>query len=476
MNKQSVSNSASVINTSVFRLAWPIFVQALLSMLLGYADTLMLSGYDQTAVGAIGNANQILGFLTLAFTVISSASGVVVAQYLGAGKKEMISQIYTVCIAFNLVLSLFVSLVVYIGSDALMRLLHTPPAMMDNARSYMRIVGGFIFTHAVLDTLSRIFQSNGKTIFGMIISLGMNVINVCGNYLFLYGPLKSLGLGASGVAVSTTVSRILGLMAAFVFFRIFIDGRITVKALRPFPKDILKTLLRLGIPTAGENISYNISQLFVTGFVNTLGIVAINTKIYANILSNFAYLYSLSVAMATTIIVGHAVGAGHYDFAYKRVRKTMRSALIVSACIACLNFIISPVTFGVFTSGSDAVSVGADIISMGRRIMFIGIFLEFGRTSNLVIINSLKASGDVKFPTYLGIVCMWSCSVAGGYLLGIVCGWGLPGIWIALAADEIIRGIVVAIRWKRGTWRGKSVVRDNAGGNALPESPALSEE
>ena len=153
MNKQSVSNSASVINTSVFRLAWPIFVQALLSMLLGYADTLMLSGYDQTAVGAIGNANQILGFLTLAFTVISSASGVVVAQYLGAGKKEMISQIYTVCIAFNLVLSLFVSLVVYIGSDALMRLLHTPPAMMDNARSYMRIVGGFIFTHAVLDTL-----------------------------------------------------------------------------------------------------------------------------------------------------------------------------------------------------------------------------------------------------------------------------------------------------------------------------------
>ena len=101
----------------------------------------------------------------------------------------------------------------------------------------------------------------------------------------------------------------------------------------------MKTLLKLGIPTAGENISYNISQLFVTGFVNTLGIVAINTKIYANILSNFAYLYSLSVAMATSIIVGHAVGAGNYDFAYRRVNKTMRSALIVSACIACLNFL-----------------------------------------------------------------------------------------------------------------------------------------
>ena len=293
----------------------------------------------------------------------------------------------------------------------------------------------------------------------MVISLGMNIINVCGNYLFLYGPLKSLGLGASGVAVSTTFSRIIGLCAGFAFFAIFIDGHISFKYLKPFPMDILKTLLRLGIPTAGENISYNVSQLFVTGMVNTLGMVAINTKIYAQILGNFAYLYSLSVAMATTIIVGHAVGAGNYDFAYKRVNKTMRGALIVSACISCLNFLISPITLGLFTSHSEIAGIGPQIIQLGRKVLFVGIFLEFGRTSNLVIINSLKASGDVKFPTYLGIIAMWSCSVAGGYILGIVCGLGLAGIWIAMAADEVIRGIVVAIRWKRGTWRGKSVVQ-----------------
>ena len=341
-----------------------------------------------------------------------------------------------------------------------MTLLHTPAEMMDNARSYMRIVGGFIFTQAVLDTMSRIFQSNGRTVFGMVISLGMNILNVCGNYLFLYGLLKTLGLGASGVAVSTTFSRIMGLCAAFVFFRLFIDGHISVRYLRPFPKDILWTLLRLGIPTAGENISYNISQLFVTGFVNTLGIVSINTKIYANILSNFAYLYSLSVAMGTMIIVGHAVGAGNYDFAYKRVNRSMRSALIVSVCIALLNFLISPLSLGLFTSSPEIAEIGSQIVSLGRKVLFIGIFLELGRTSNLVIINSLKASGDVRFPTYLGIIAMWNCTVIGGYILGIVCGFGLIGIWIAMAADEVIRGVVVAIRWKHGTWRGKSVVQN----------------
>ena len=468
---ETTADPDSLINSSVFKLAWPIFVQALLAMLLGYVDTLMLSGYDQTAVGAIGNANQILGFLTLAFTVISSASGVVVAQYLGAGRKDKINQIYTVCIAFNLVLSLIISVIVYFGSDALMHLLHTPAGMMDDARNYMRIVGGFIFTQAVLDTLSRIFQSNGKTVFGMVISLGMNIANVIGNYLFLYGPFKKFGLGASGVAVSTTFSRIFGLIAAFGFFALFIDGHISVKYLKPFPADILKTLLRLGIPTAGENISYDISQLFVTGFVNTLGIVAINTKIYANILGNFSYLYSLSVAMATTIIVGHAVGAGNDDFAYKRVNKTMKSALLVSAVIALLNFLLSPVTFGFFTANSQIAGMSSQIVFLGRKVMFVGIFLEFGRTSNLVIINSLKASGDVKFPTYLGIASMWGCSVVCGFILGIACGFGLVGIWIALAADEIIRGIVVAIRWKHGTWRGKSVVRKkDADTAAIPPS------
>ena len=449
---------SDIMHTSVFRLAWPIFLQALLSMFLGYADTLMLSGFNQTAVGAIGNASQILGFLTLAFTVISSASGVVVAQYLGAGQKDKINQIYTLCIAFNLVLSLMISAVVFFGSHALLTLLQTPAEMMDNAQSYLRIVGGFVFLQAVLDTMSRIFQSNGKTVFGMVISLGINIINVGGNYLFLYGPLKSLGLGASGVAVSTTVSRAIGLLIAFVLFRLFIDGHISLRYLRPFPGKMLRTLLGLGIPTAGESISYYISQLFVTGFVNTLGIVAINTKIYAGILSNFAYLYSVSVAMATSIIVGHAVGAGDNDFAYRRVNKTMRSALVVSVAIACLNWLISPVTFGLFTANPDIADLHSRILSLGQQIMIIAIFLEMGRTSNLVIINSLKAAGDVRFPTYLGIVSMWGCTVVGGYVLGIVCGLGLRGIWVAMAADEIIRGIIVAIRWRRGSWRGKRVV------------------
>lgn len=439
------------INTPLIQLAAPVFAQALLSLFIGYADSLMLTRYSDTAVGAVGNANQVLGFLTLAFTIISSATGVIVAQYLGAGEKEKISKIYSVSIAFNLALSVTISAVVFIGSKALLSLMQLPDELMPEALSYMRIVGGLIFLQALIETFSQILRSNGKVMFGMVVALLMNILNVAGNYLFLYGPLSSFVSGSVGVAISSVFSRFIGLAAVAVYFHYCIDGHISVKYLIPFPKDILKNLLKLGLPTAGENISYNISQIIITSMVNTLGLITINTKVYCGILTNFSYLYSISVAMATQIIVGHAVGAGQYDFAYKRVYRSVIPAEVISIAIATVNYLLSPVTLGFFTDNAEA-------IALGQEVMMIAVFLEIGRTCNLVVINSMRAAGDVKFPTYLGICSMWGISVVFSFILGILFGLGLKGIWIAMAADEILRGIIVVIRWKRGTWRNKSVV------------------
>ena len=112
---------------------------------------------------------------------------------------------------------------------------------------------------------------------------------------------------------------------------------------------------------------------------------------------------------------------------------------------------ISDFTFPFFTEN-------AEIIKLGHKILAVGIVLEIGRTANLVIIQSMQAAGDIKFPTYLGMGSMWFVSVLFSFLLGKVCGLGLIGVWIAMAMDECLRGIIVYVRWLRGGWRGKSVV------------------
>ena len=447
-----VNANMEIKKMSIFKLGWPIFIQSLLALCLGYADTLMITHYSDTALGGVGNANQILGFLTLAFTIISSATGVIVAQYLGAKLKDKLNEIYSVSVFFNLALSLIVSSIVYIGCDVILSLMKVPDGMVADARNYMQIVGGFMFLQALIDIFSQIFRNNGKTKIGMFISLGMNIINITGNYIFLFGPLKHLDLGVKGVALSTTISRVVAVIFAIIYFKNKIEGHISIKYLKPFPMDTLKKLLKLGLPTAGENISYNIAQILILAFVNSFNsTVFTNTKYACSILSNFAFLYSVSAASATAIIIGHAVGANEYDFAYKKVLKTLKGGMIISVAIAIVNYIISPITLGLFKL--DAAST-----ELGRQILLICIFLEIGRTINLIVIYSMRAAGDVKFPTYLGMASMWGVSVPFGYILGIVFDMGLTGIWIAMAADEILRGGVVLARWFKGNWRNKSVV------------------
>lgn len=449
----------NIKNASVISLSWPIFVSSLMSIMLGYVDTVMLSQYNEDAVGAIGNANTILGFLTLTFTVVSGATGILTAQYLGAKVTEKLSQVYSVSILFNLILSVFISLILFAFNEPLMNLLNVPVEIQPDAASYMKIVGGLIFADSLFSNFGQIFRSNGKTKISMVLALLMNVINIAGDYLVLYGPLKQFDFGVSGVATVTALSRIAVMIVAVIYFIFKIDYSIPKRHTKLFSKDILKQLLRLGVPSAGESICYDLSQVAVVAIVNYICIienstVALNTRVYCNMLFSFSYLCPLSLAVGTQIIVGHSVGENDYDFAYRRVIKTLKIALTVSVVVALANFLLSGFTLSIFSNNPD-------VIALGRQIMFIGIFLEFGRCTNIVIIDSMKAAGDVKFPVMLGIFSMWCICVLLAFILGIVCGMGLIGVWIAMAADEIFRGIVVAVRWKRGTWRGKRVVENN---------------
>ncbi|MFC2602547.1 MAG: MATE family efflux transporter, partial [Treponema sp.] len=230
---------SDVKNYSVFRLAWPIFLQMLLSMFLGYADTIMLSRYSELAVGAVGNANQITGFLTLAFNIVSSATAVIVAQYLGAKKNDSMDKIYTAAFGFNLFISVFICAILVVFRFQLLAAIRIPDTMLEGAAKYLSITGCFLFCNALINVFLRIFNCNGKTSIGMYIIFLMNILNIIGNYLFLYGPFSFLNLGITGVAFSTSLSHVAGLIAAYICFRKIIKGTISIKFLIPLPKDIL---------------------------------------------------------------------------------------------------------------------------------------------------------------------------------------------------------------------------------------------
>jgi len=439
--------------TSMFLLAAPIFMELLLNILLGNVDTVMLSNYSQNAVGAVGNANQTMVLFMLLFNVIAGATGVVVAQYLGAKKTENMNQIYSLAVLFNLVLGVLISLVVFFLAGTLMNVMKVDAVQVKDAVGYMKIVGGFLFLQAGYNVMVQILRCHGYTRVGMYISLAMNLINIVGNWMFLYGPLKVLGLGVQGVAISTVTARVVALTVSLViFFRLKI-GKITVKELIPFPAKILIKMLCIGIPTAGENMAYSFYQLILLSFINPMGASSANAKVYATTLMSFSVVFSNAMAQATQIVTGHLVGAGREEAADKRVMKTLRTALPVAVGIAMLNCLFCPITLKLFNCDEQTML-------LVRQILMVGIVIEIGRTTNLVIIGSMKAAGDVLFPVLIGMAVMWGVGITVGYSCGVLLSLGVAGVFMGTATDECVRGMIAFLRWRKGGWKGKAVVKE----------------
>ena len=449
MNKKN----AIVIDekTPLLMLAGPMFLELLLNTMLNNVDTLMLSHYDEYAVGAVGNANTIMFMMNILFNVIATATSVVVAQYLGAGQFDKMNMIYTLAVAVNLVIGIMLSGIFCAANPLIMNFLHVSPQMRPYSMIYIYIVGGGGFLTAVFNVMLQIMRCNGYTRIGMWITFAINMINIAGNYLFLYGPLGFLKMGVAGVAISTVAARFLAVISLIAFFYATKTGRLSLRYLKPFPGRLLVKMIKIGLPTAGENLTYNLYQTTLLSFVNAMGNDAVNARAYCNSLISFAMIFSNACAMSTQIITGHLVGAGKEDEAYKRVFKTLRTSMPITIALASANAILCGYTLQFFTHNHN-------IIMLGQMIMIADIFVETGRCLNMTFVSSLKAAGAYVFPLVMGLLCNWGLGLTTGYVVGVVLGVGVAGIYAGTATDECIRGLIVMYYWYRKKWIGKSVV------------------
>ncbi|OJV66093.1 MAG: hypothetical protein BGO41_09195 [Clostridiales bacterium 38-18] len=439
--------------TSPVKLAIPIFIELLLFMFMGNVDTIMLSRYSDLAVAAVGNANQLTNTLLILFNITSSATGIMVTQYIGASKRENLNKIYTMGYGMNLILAVCLGALFMLFQPQFFNLVNMPKELFTDAKAYLSVIMTFLFIPAFFSLSSIILKSHGITKLSMYLAIMMNVVNIIGNYTFLFGPFGLPVLGVKGVAISTVVSR--GL-AVFIMIWVLIkkvDVKVSLAFLRPFPKQIYKQFLKLGIPSAGEPISYQFSQVVIFSMINTMGTETVTTKIYVQIIVWFTFLASSALAQANQIIVGQLVGAKREDEAKHLTFSTFKKALMITFSVSLLFILLRNQLLGIFSDNQS-------IIQLGALILTIDIFVELGRVSNLVIISALKAAGDVNFPVIVGIFSMWLVSTLLAYILGIVLGLGLLGIWIAMAADEVLRGIIMIFRLKSNKWKGKRIVSE----------------
>lgn len=421
-------------------------------MMLGAVDTIMLSQYSDESVAAVGVVNQIVMFAFLIFEVINIGTSVLCSQYLGAKMQKNMVQVVGVALLFNLVVGLLISAILHYGATTLLGWMGLRPELLKYGIGYMQIVGAFAFFQAISFTISASLRSADKAIYPMMVTVLVNIMNIIGNYSLIFGKLGMPALGAEGAAISTSVARGVSMVVLFVIlFRKHIP-RFPLHYFRPFPWVELKNLLKVGLPSAGENMSYSFSQVVITYFINILGNNALATRTYTVNIVMFVYLFAIAMAQGGAISIGHLVGQKKIRAAYLLGKYVMRLSILVSLVLSCIWAASGHFIFSMLTDNQE-------IIKMGVTIMLVDIIVEIGRAVNIYATNALRSAGDVNFPFYVGVAVQWTVSVGFSYLFGIYWGWGLVGMWCAFLLDENIRALLFVKRWNSMRWAKKGFIK-----------------
>ena len=456
---------ATPVKLSLLAIAWPIFIEQTLRILIGTVDTFMVSHVSDGAVAALGIANQFVTLALIGFNFIGIGASVVISHHLGAGDRAGAEKIVVTAIAVNTWIGLLTSLAAFFFAGPLLRLMQLPPDLMGYALPFLTMMGGTLFMEAMNTAIGAALRAHGHTRDAMVVTAIQNALNIAGNCILLFGLFGAPRMGVTGVALSSVASRV---VAAIILW-ILLDRRLKLKLrasdFLDLPLARLKRILHIGLPAAGEHMSYWVSLMVITSFAARLGGDSLATMTYTMNVQRLVILFSLALGLGTEILIGRMIGAGEFEAAYQRVMESVRTGLLIATGAILVVAVFAHPLLGLFSHNEAIVSVGVWLLRLS-------IAYEPGRVFNIVIINALRATGDARYPVQIAACSQWLLSVPLCWLFGITLGWGLTGIWIAMMIEEWLRGMMMYRRWQRRDWlKYAHRSRDQVSANTLPLIP-----
>ncbi|GHI00703.1 MATE family efflux transporter [Neobacillus kokaensis] len=446
--------TAKYHDQTLFSISWPLFIELALHMGMGIMATFMLSHYSDAAAAGVGVANQLLNIFILVFNVTSIGATVLISQNLGAGRLHKARQLSRSVFGLNFWFGMIIAVFVFFYGEYLLRLFDIHGEVFDYGLIFVRICGISLFFESISLALSATLRSYGYTKESMMVTILMDIISLGGNIIAISGLLGIPVTGVSGVSWAMVAARAFAVVALIylVYNRLSLD--LTLKDVIHAKKEDIKGVLAIGIPSAGENLSYQLSQLVITSIVVSLGTASLAARVYILNINMICFLFTLAIAQGTQLLVARYIGAKQFDRALQRGLRTLKISMVASLVTSIFIALTGVPILETFTEDPS-------IIAVGIPVLWAIVFVEPGRAMNIVLMSSLKSAGDVRFPVVIGIVSMWGVAVSLSYLLGIHFGLGLLGIWLAQGADEWLRGIFATKRWLMKPW--ERIIRRKAG-------------
>ena len=432
-------------------IAAPLFLELSIGMAVGMLGTSFAAHISDAAGGAFALTNHLFGLLFMVFRLVGAGIGVVVSQNLGAQHRDEADRVARAALAAGTWMGGSMAVVALVFATPLLRMLNAPADVLLLATPLLQALSLALLLDAWNACMASVMRAHLRTRETMAVMLVMHAVHVCLAWPLMHGVSFIPGLenwpgfGLPGFAVALVMSRLVGMWLHWILWQ----RRLNLKPLAADFWRIRKTqiqhILHIGLPGAAENLSWEMAFMVSVAAVGLMGTHALATQAYVLQFNMWILISGAAIGMAVEMVVGHLVGARKLREAHVLVKRAQTIGFVVTLVVAVLMAWQGANLLRWFTQ--DPL-----ILAEGQRLLWWSILLETGRTFNLIVISALRATGDSKYPFYAGAGSMAVVLAGGSWLLGVHWGWGLTGIWIAYAADEWIRGLLMWYRWVSRGW------------------------
>lgn len=443
-------SSQSVADRSLLSLTWPIFIDLFFIFMINVTDAWFLSRISDSAAASIGAIMPILGIAFALYSTLHQGGSSVASQRIGAGDHSKLASTYGALFAILLFGGILLTIVMMAFAPTFTQWMGLQDDMSAMASIYLSTIGMGTWILAIRFAAAAVLTSQGKTHWNMWSTFVMTIVNILFNYLLVDGKFGFPALGVQGVAYASVIAWITSLC----FTLVIIIKHLNIKIALPrnwllFKKDSAP-ILKIAMPSVLEPMSWQLTQILMTVMIVTMGELALATRIYSFNLLFTAILYGFAISSGVQIKVAHYIGAKRFDDAHKQLMLGVKLGLAGAMFFVFTLLAFSEQLFAIFTDN-------VEIWALGKLILLVAIMGEFGRSINLIVGSSLRASGDARYVSTVGFVLMWFIALPLAWLLGLHFAYGLVGVWLATSLDECIRGAIGFKRWQSGIWRTKGI-------------------
>ena len=447
--------------SAVLALSWPAIVQQLMLTLVQYIDTAMVGSLGPNATASVGVVSSSVWLFNGLLGAAATGFAVQVAQHIGARETERARSVVRESMLFSLLFGVFMGSAAAALSFSLPGLLGAEEAIRPDASAYFLIVGCSMPFLMAINLMSSLLRCMGDTRTPMLFNITLNIFNTIFNFLLIYEPreasvfglrvfLPGAGLGVPGAALGSALA---SLLVALLFLRRFLSRdfplRISLRDRFRFTRDCLSAMIRIAIPQAMAHTASCGAQIAVTVIVAGLGTQAVAANSLAVTAEALCYQPGYGVSTAATPLVGQSIGAGRRDLAVRFARVSTLLGMAIMTGTGLLMFLFAEPLIGMFTPDADVMRLGASVLRIEA-------FTEPLFAASIVASGAFSGAGDTKWSFAANLLSMWGIRLPIALLL--IGSLGLTGMWIAMACELSIKGLVFLWRLRSKKWLDSGTV------------------